>query len=745
MIEKWEFSLFPCEKDPQRYKLKLRSEEKDVADLMSKIGSSCGRAFPPISREFNWMFYVYNIEEKEKTNIENILNNACPNGRVESGNSMQLEVSQDLPPMLEDLLEVAANEFLQPSFEAKKQRKAGENTKVEEKDQLKEERGDFKELKKNEVNISLSNVSSTIPETRAPETKNEKNKLEIVFDDKTAALPQPEAPEIKKEENKLEIIYDDKTAFFEKNKDVVEEVKKENSEKVKEEKKEDVRQKEDKDSAGEWKEGQLIDDYLFSEFIVGPSNRFTHAAAMAVAESPGRIYNPFFIYGGVGLGKTHIMHAIGHSIKAKNPKAKILYVTTERFTSEVIEAIRQGKIQEFRNYYRNLDLLLVDDVQFLTESESTQEEFFHTFNILHEAQKQIVLSSDRPPKQLVTLEDRLRSRFEWGLIADIKIPNLETRVAILKKKKELDNIPLSESMLLYIASKLKSNIRELEGFLKRVDACSKMTQQEITMELVQELMKDLLPEEEKPVTKEIDHSPGVTVPDTETGKENNPPQVQEVKTSENKKNPIRSQYTIPKFAKQENKTEQKVETQNFASLQQKQEPKKDVKPVSPIPKMPVFTIDLKRSQSQAPAFPAGSANAFPADSGEDLSLKPVEVALFFPEGKESELVKIKDRFKDVVRKHKLKFRLVWFFEQSYSLTTKIDYPHFAGLCKQKNVSIAIVVVPPSNSSVQEADFVGSLSAIFEEEKLFLLLLPFGEINKDFKYLNLALDITLIRH
>jgi chromosomal replication initiator protein len=232
--------------------------------------------------------------------------------------------------------------------------------------------------------------------------------------------------------------------------------------------------------------------YTFDTFVRGSGNQFAHAGAVAVAEFPAKKYNPYFIYGGVGLGKTHLMHAIGHYVLEQNSSARVLYVTSEKFTNELINSIKDVKNEEFRNKYRNIDVLLIDDIQFLVGKERTQEEFFHTFNALYEAQKQIVISSDKAPKEFNTLEERLRSRFEWGLIADIQAPDIETRIAILKKKAQMDKIVVSDDVIFYIADNILSNIRELEGALNRVIAFSSLTNRPITLELTQECLKQLI-------------------------------------------------------------------------------------------------------------------------------------------------------------------------------------------------------------------------------------------------------------
>jgi chromosomal replication initiator protein len=247
------------------------------------------------------------------------------------------------------------------------------------------------------------------------------------------------------------------------------------------------------DEQNEIPQSMLNPKYTFDTFVIGSGNRFAHAASLAVAEAPAKAYNPLFIYGGVGLGKTHLMHAIGHYVMNHNPSAKIVYLSSEKFTNEFINSIRDNKAVDFRNKYRSVDVLLIDDIQFLAGKESTQEEFFHTFNTLHEESKQIIISSDRPPKEIPTLEDRLRSRFEWGLITDITPPDLETRIAILRKKAKAEGLDIPNEVMLYIANQIDSNIRELEGALIRVVAYSSLINKDINADLAAEALKDIIP------------------------------------------------------------------------------------------------------------------------------------------------------------------------------------------------------------------------------------------------------------
>ena len=284
-----------------------------------------------------------------------------------------------------------------------------------------------------------------------------------------------------------------------------------------------VLREESRVSEGILKEKNLNLRYTFDSFVVGNGNQFAHAAAIAVANSPATTYNPLFIYGGVGLGKTHLLNAIGHHAITKNTAQKVCYITSEKFTNDLIGSIRYQKTSSFRERYRNVDVLLLDDVQFLAGKERTQEEFFHTFNSLHESKKQIVLTSDKFPKEIPGLEERLRSRFEWGLIADIQPPDTETKVAIVEKKALLNNLALPNDVAFFLASNVKSNIRELEGFLIRLGAYSSFTGVKITIDLAKEILKDLLNIKRKGVSvdlvlKEVAHAFNIKVSDIKSNK-----------------------------------------------------------------------------------------------------------------------------------------------------------------------------------------------------------------------------------
>ena len=611
MIERWSMSFSPTQRGEKRYKIRVYGEQRDLRDLIDKIGNICSRPFVPRDKEYNWAFYVYNVDSQVKEKIIKIL-----------------DESMKAP---------------KPSVSKVK---------------------DSGEIQKKEVSV----------------------------EPKKAKAEKPVKP------------------------------------------------------IGELK---LNPAYTFENFVVGPSNRFTHAATQAVAKSPGEIYNPLFIYGGVGLGKTHLLHAIGHYVKSKKSDAKILYVTTETFMNEVIEAIGKGTIEEFRERYRQVDLLLIDDIQFLVEAESTQEEFFHTFNVLHDAHKQIVISSDKPPKQLTTLEERLKSRFEWGLIADIKSPNLETRVAILKKKEKLEQLDLSDNILVYVAGKLKSNVRELEGFLKRINAYGQLTKQEITIDLVRELMNDLLPEKEREEFLEV-----------------KPPETKEPKLEEEKK------VAPPPLEVEE---ERKCLTcgQNLAYVEQydrwychnckKYAPKEIPEMATPEVPPPEEKVieeeveEIKRERVPPPTEekevkaakepePAPEVSPPPVERAPvDKSLRKVEVGYFYPQDRNKEIEELKTQFDEVLKKHKLKFRLEAVFEKDYKAEKKINYGMFAELCKTGNVRIAVVLGPPPGSSLSATEFSRMLGAILDDANISLHFVPYSDVKKRYKYLNMLLDIAVIGH
>lgn len=419
------------------------------------------------------------------------------------------------------------------------------------------------------------------------------------------------------------------------------------------------------DSAQGSGDTRLIPSYTFEEFVIGPHNRFPHAAALAVSENLGKAYNPLFIYGPVGIGKTHLMQAVGHRVLQRDAKTRVLYVTAQQFMSEVIELLQAGNLNALRERYRALDLLLVDDIQFLATSEATQEEFFHMFNDLHSAGKQIIMTSDRPPKMLTTLEDRLRSRFEWGLIADIKHTNLETRVAILRKKEgHLKGVRLADDIRIYIASRLKSNIRELEGFLRRVQAYSQLNNQDVTLVLVKEIMKELLPPEEW-VDDPVAEEPAAPAEEIAL-----PPELPTVDTPMEEPIPAAEEPPAEMALPQLPEPEAPVAGQEFdnamagigSSLELAGgEPAAEMPPPAE-PEAPGSSNFVKGEDEQVVAVPSN-----PGD---------IPVVFFFPTGKEKELGQMKKKFEDIIRKHKLKFSLFPALEVPYPMDSSLSYELF---------------------------------------------------------------------
>ena len=487
------------------------------------------------------------------------------------------------------------------------------------------------------------------------------------------------------------------------------------------------------DSAQGSGDTRLIPSYTFEEFVIGPHNRFPHAAALAVSENLGKAYNPLFIYGPVGIGKTHLMQAVGHRVLQRDAKTRVLYVTAQQFMSEVIELLQAGNLNALRERYRALDLLLVDDIQFLATSEATQEEFFHMFNDLHSAGKQIIMTSDRPPKMLTTLEDRLRSRFEWGLIADIKHTNLETRVAILRKKEgHLKGVRLADDIRIYIASRLKSNIRELEGFLRRVQAYSQLNNQDVTLVLVKEVMKELLPPEEW-VDDPVAEEPAAPAEEIAL-----PPELPPVDTPMEEPIPAAEEPPAEMALPQLPEPEAPVAGQEFdnamagigSSLELAGgEPAAEMPPPAE-PEAPGSSNFVKGEDEQVVAVPSN-----PGD---------IPVVFFFPTGKEKELGQMKKKFEDIIRKHKLKFSLFPALEVPYPMDSSLSYELFSTKCKRAGVMIAVVLGPSPDGTLGEALFFHRLQELFEQQELSLQLIPWDELAKDYRFLNLALDITLLR-
>lgn len=455
--------------------------------------------------------------------------------------------------------------------------------------------------------------------------------------------------------------------------------------------------------------------YNFDTFVVGKNNHFAKAAALAVAEMPGKVYNPLFVYGDVGLGKTHLMQAIGVFVLSNNPKAKIIYTTAERFMAEVIDAIRYGKIVEFRNKYRKMDLLLIDDIQFLSEAEAAQEEFYHTFNILYDDHKQIVIASDKPPKKISVLEERLRSRFEWGLITDIQSPNLETRVAILKAKAEITKMQIDDEVLYFIAEQLKANIRELEGFLIRIVAYSLLTKRQINKKLAEELLQDLLPEEATPVETD-------TLLPLEEALSQPPPSVQ----------PKKEETKAPDdFVK----TVEPVVPVQEANI---------ITPASPPPsaKKPIAVSPIDFTPSKPVVSPASKPVV--EEVGKTDDARVIKTGYVYPAGQDKELNIMLKNFVDTIKKHKIKFILTQIFAQTYAPQPSLSLQSIVESCKKEKVELLIWMGPPPELDIIEGEFVRYLHSTFDKEKIPLQYISFESVPRQYKYLNMVLDFAFIK-
>jgi chromosomal replication initiator protein DnaA len=463
--------------------------------------------------------------------------------------------------------------------------------------------------------------------------------------------------------------------------------------------------------------------YTFDTFVVGKSNHFAKAAALAVAEMPGKVYNPLFMYGDVGLGKTHLMQAIGHFVLDADPTAKVLYTTAERFMAEVIDAIRYGKIIEFRNKYRKIDVLLIDDVQFLSEAEAAQEEFYHTFNALYDDHKQIVIASDKPPKKISVLEERLRSRFEWGLITDIQSPNLETRVAILKAKADSTKVQIEDEVMYFIAEQLKSNIRELEGFLIRIVAYASLTNRQINKSLAEELLQDLLPEEttgiemstlaplEESLTQIIEEKTEIIFEP-----ESSVPQAPEIVSASEPEPPAPAPPAEPVFTPEPPPAPEPV-------------PAPEAAPPSPPP-------------PPEPEKPKVAPQPVPAVKGDDA--RNLRTGYIYPAGKDKELDQMIKNFSETIKKHKIKFKLDKTFAQTYTPSANLNFGEMIDLCRSQGIDLVIWMGPPPSNNLIEGEFVRSIHSVFDKEKIPMQYISFESVPKQYKYLNMVLDFAFLK-
>lgn len=717
MIEKWELAHSPFEKDARRYKLRLRGTEEETQKLIQLLAANCGRPFVTLSQDYNWAFYIYALSNADKERVAEILKKYSASGEVLE--SSTLIVDQEMPPMLEDVLEAAAKSLIQQKQEPQVEKagpplaavsRAPESNRIE------------------ENGIPAPQVSEQAPRSKETVPEAQRSGARPLAPSKNAQRTQENLPQIEP-----------------------------------------------------LPRTPLNPRYIFSEFIVGPNNRFTHAAAQAVAENPGKIYNPLFIYGGVGLGKTHLMHAIGHSVVSKNARTKLLYVATEKFMAQVIEAIRSGSINALREQYQTLDLLLIDDIQFLSGSESTQEEFFHVFNALHEMGKQILITSDRQPKLLSTLEDRLRSRFEWGLITDLKPPNLETRVAILKKKCQAIQLQISEEMLLFIAERAKSNIRELEGILNKIHAHVNLTEEKVDLEFLKEMLGELIPvqgelsaakpagvQETQAASSQVESRlkkasapfsesltpPGpqgkTAPPEIKKADQKKPPEVSESISKEffslfsasSLAKPPAATAELPTGGKEPKATQKEALLPGSAQVESAKQESAQTSVAVPDTLSP--SAPLSQPIPTLPQTPPGVSAGAPASSKEefDPSLRPVEVVCFYPHSKENEFEVVKQKFQDIIKKHRLKIRLSRLVDLAYHFEKSVDYSFFSASCKSRHCSTALVLGLPPTPVLSEDDFASALNTCLENDKISLQFIPWSEFSKDYRYLNCALDLSL---
>lgn len=491
----------------------------------------------------------------------------------------------------------------------------------------------------------------------------------------------------------------------------------------------------------------LKPNYTFDELVVGVNNHISAKACLQVVKSPGETYNPLVIYGPAGTGKTHLMQAVAHAMLKTNPDLAVRYSSSERFMNEVIMAVSDDNVMEVRKKYHQFDLWLLDDIQFLLESKTAQMEFFHIFNTFHDENKQIVMACDRPPNKLTNLDKNIVSRLSWGLSTPVQIPDIKTRIDILKLKQARYGLDLDDKMLSFAAGALKSNVRELEGFLKKINAYLTLSHHEVNMDLVSMVIGEILPdgvsieEVQEQAQEELKVSETQARQIEELNDQIHSVQIQggggrshsvsrPSKPSESSKHP-------PK--KQSESFEVVMPAESEEAEEPKKEPKKPPAKATPPPEPP---------QVEEPAPQAIQPPPTPDDDEEEenkgVKLKEVGAVFFFPSGCEDAVQTVEQKFQEVIKKHKLKFRLKMAETQSYECSGKINYASFVESCKKAKVPVAIVVGPPPTAFIPEQDFYDLLSVTLDVQGISLQLVNWSEINKDYRYLNLALDIALVR-
>lgn len=483
--------------------------------------------------------------------------------------------------------------------------------------------------------------------------------------------------------------------------------------------------------------------YSFEHLVVGPNNNVAVAACQEVIKAPGETYNPIFIYGPSGVGKTHLIQATANEILQKHKTFKARYLSAERFTSDVVTAIAEDRVLEVRKMYGSLDLLILDDVQYLAESKVAQEELFHIFNNLHQEGKQVILAADRPPNQLGSLNKNIRSRLEWGLSTDVKIPDEATRALILKRKQESMSLKLSEEMVGFVARSLRSNVRELEGFLKRIHAYSTLSKQELNMSLVKSVVKEILPEghpeEAHPEPPVFDTPPPKVIKNGNAAKTDPAPPPKEAVPFDLLLESIQVNDEVP-----EKEAPPPPAAAKPAPPPEKIMPAKEPPPPPRAPEPPKMETPAPEPVQADVLIPEPVASEGEATDELPSGHKEVGAVFFYPQGAKEALESVHQKFQDVIKKHKLKFRLKRVYDHAYTIKGKVDYSSFVEVCKNNKVPVAIVIGPPPEAMIPQQDFYDLLTVTLDVQGVSLQLVNWSEVNKDYRYLNLALDIALVR-